>query len=262
MNGKIFAIITAFGCVACGPSTPPPPPIPEPFTSGEQLIEAMQNRYVGRWYNTLTFVQETTTFPANQDSVRAIWYEAALLPSRLRIDFDPIANGSGVVFARDTQYVFQRGQLARTIARANELLLLGFDVYFLDPAATSTWLRRLGFDLSRIRQDEWQGRQVYVVGAADASDMKTKQFWIDREHLFFVRLLQPTANNTRTQDIRFLNYRPLGRAWIAPLVEFYEDGRLVMREEYRNVRIDVALDSALFDPGRFMTARHWYDPNR
>ena len=42
----------------------------------------------------------------------------------------------------------------------------------------------------------------------------------------------------------------------------YEDGRLVMKEEYRSMRVDVALDSALFDPARFTAARHWFEVNR
>ena len=258
MNGKVFALIATAGIAACGPSTPPPPPIPEPYTSGDQLIEAMQNRYAGRWYRTLTFIQETTEFPAGAEPRNSIWYEAALLPSRLRIDFEPLEAGNGVLVRGDTQYVMQRGAVARRIPRANELLLLGFDVYFLEPSYTADWLRRLGFDLSRIRQDEWQGRPVYVVGTTDPADVETRQFWIDREHLLFVRLIQPTANQTRTIDIRFLNYERLARTWIAPLVEMYEDGRLVMREEYRHVRANVELDSALFDPARFQTARHWY----
>ena len=262
MNGKVFLIIAVLGTATCGRSTPPPPPVPEPFLSGEQLLEAMQNRYVGRWYRTLTFVQETTQFPPDAPERKSVWYEALQLPSRLRIDFDPIDQGNGVLVRGDTQYVMQRGSVVRRIPRANELLILGFDVYFLEPSVTAAWLRRLGFDLSRIRQDQWQGRPVYVVGAADASDQRSPQFWVDREHLLFVRLIQPVASSARTSDVRFLNYRTIGRTWIAPLVEIYEDGRLVMKEEYRQMRVDVPLDSALFDPARYTTARHWFEVNR
>ena len=152
----------------------------------------------------------------------------------------------------------QRGAVARVVPRTNELLLLGFDVYFLDPAVTSAWLRRIGFDMSRIRRDVWLGRDVYVVGASGAGDLRSKQFWIDRENLLFVRLLQPAADTTKTDDIRFLNYETIARAWIAPLVEFYRDGRLVFKEEYQHVRVNQPLDSTLFNPASFMTARHWY----
>lgn len=255
-------IAGAFACViisGCSSSAPPPPPIPEPYSSGDELIAAMQNRYAGRWYRTLTFVQATTTIAPDAPPETSIWYEAAWLPSKLRIDFDPLNAGNGALFIADSQYVVQRGNVVRRIQRANELLLLGFDVYWLDAAVTAGWLRRLGFDMTRIRRDTWRGRDVYVVGASGPDDLRSKQFWIDREHLLFVRLIQPSgADAARTDDIRFLNYEKIGRAWIAPVVEFYRDGRLFFKEEYRHIRIDQELDPALFDPASWSTARHWY----
>src|SRR5687767_119884 len=65
MNGKLFLIAAIITSGACARAVPPRAAVPEPYTSGQQLIEAMQNRYVGRWYRTLTFVQETTQFPPN-----------------------------------------------------------------------------------------------------------------------------------------------------------------------------------------------------
>jgi hypothetical protein len=262
MNGKLFLIAAVICNAACARTQPPRAAVSEPYVSGDRLLEAMQNRYAGRWYRTLTFVQETTQYPANAPEQKSTWYEAMQLPSLLRIDFDPIDQGNGVVIRGDTQFVMQRGAIARRIPRTNELLLLGFDVYFLQPAQTAEWLRRIGFDLSRIRLDNWQGREVYVVGASDAADLKSRQFWVDRENLLFVRLVQPAGNSERTSDIRFLNYQTLGRTWIAPLVEIYEDGRLVMKEEYRHMRVDIELDSTLFDPMRFKTSRHWYETRR
>jgi hypothetical protein len=205
----------------------------------------------------MTFVQTTTTFGADGAPKAATWYEAAQLPSRLRIDFDPLSAGNGVLIRADTQFVMQAGNLARTIVRTNELLLLGFDVYFLDPAATAAWLTRIGFDLSKIRKDTWQGHEVFVVGANGPADLQSRQFWVERERLVFVRLLQPSAGGGATDDIRFSNYESVGRAWIAPLVEIFHGDKLVFKEEYHEIRVDVPLDSALFDPARWSTARHW-----
>lgn len=258
MRASIAALCALISIAGCGPSTPPPAPIPEPFKSGEQLIEAMQNRYAGRWYRTITFVQKSTTVAPDGKESTSIWYEAALLPSRLRIDFDPIEAGNGVLVRADTQYTMQRGTVLRAVPRANELLLLGFDVYFLEPSFSAAWLRRLGFDLSKIRQDEWQGRPVYVVGAASAADQRSRQFWVDRENLLFVRLLEPARDSAQTDDIRFGQYEHIGRAWVAPLVEVYRNGRLVFKEEYQHIRIDQPLDAALFDPASWRTAQHWY----
>jgi len=44
---------------------------PQAPRTGEELIRAMHQRYAGRWYRTLTFVQ-TTTFP---DGRVQTWYE-------------------------------------------------------------------------------------------------------------------------------------------------------------------------------------------
>ncbi len=259
MKAAISIVVMAGALAGCAASKPPAVAFPEPFTSGAQLIEAMQSRYAGRWYRTITFVQTSTTIAADGSEQPAIWYEAALLPSRLRIDFDPLSAGNGALIRADTQYVMQRGALVRTVPRTNELLLLGFDVYFLEPSFTAAWLRRIGFDLARIRQDEWQGRQVYVVGATSPTDLKSKQFWIDREHLLFVRMLAPAARDgSQVDDIRFGKYQQIGRAWVAPLVEIYRNGKLVFKEEYQHIRVDQPLDVALFDPAQWSTARHWY----
>lgn len=259
MRTSIAVVIALIGVVGCKPNEPPSPPIPEPFTTGQQLIEAMQNRYAGRWYRTITFVQTSTAIAADGREENSNWYEAALLPSRLRIDYDPINAGNGVLVRADSQYVMQRGSVVRVISRANELLLLGFDVYFLEPSFTAAWLQRLGFDLSKIRQDVWEGRQVYVVGATSPTDLRSRQFWIDRENLVLLRLLEPARDSTKTDDIRFSKYERIGRAWVAPLVEIHRDGKVVWRETYRRIRIDQALDAAMFDPASWSTARHWYD---
>lgn len=258
MRTSIAVVIALVGVVGCKPNEPPSPPNPEPYRSGEQLIEAMQNRYAGHWYRTITFVQTYTAIAPDGKEQTSIWYEAALLPSRLRIDYDPIAAGNGVLVRADSQYVMQRGSVARVIPRANELLLLGFDVYFLEPSFTAAWLKRLGFDLTKIRQDVWEGRPVYVVGASSANDARSRQFWVDRENLVFVRLLEPARDSTQTDDVRFSNYERIGRAWVAPRVEIYHDGKVVWRENYQHIRIDSPLDVALFDPASWSTAKHWY----
>lgn len=258
MRAVRTAMIALIAATGCKPSAPPPPANPEPFTSGEQLIQSMQNRYAGRWYRTVTFVQTSTTIAPDGKASAAIWYEAALLPSRLRIDFDPLEAGNGALIRGDTQFVIQRGAVVRRVPRTNELLLLGFDVYFLDPALTAAWLRRVGFDLSRIRLDVWEGRSVYVVGAAAPSDLRSRQFWVDRQNMLFVRMISPARDTAQTEDVRFAGYEKIGRAWIAPVVEVYNNGKLTFKEQYQHIRIDLPLDTALFDPTQWRTARHWY----
>ena len=102
-----------------------------------------------------------------------------------------------------------------------------------------------------MRDGTWQGRPAYVVGA------KGRQFWVDRERLVFVRLLEPgQRDTTRTSDIRFNKYQPAGGAWISAEVAFLLDGRERWLEEYTEIRTGDALPDALFDPRRWATARH------
>src|SRR6478735_157960 len=58
-----------------------------PPRSGTELVQQMHDRYAGKWYNALTFVQ-TTTFP---DGRTETWYEAMTVPGKLRIDIAPVA---------------------------------------------------------------------------------------------------------------------------------------------------------------------------
>ena len=101
---------------------------------------------------------------------------------------------------------------------------------------------------------------MIVVGAR-AGDTHRKQFWIDAEHLYFVRTLEPAPrDSTKVQDVRFVNYRREGSAWVSPRVEIHTDGKLVFFEDYSDIRTDVALDDDLFEPSRWKTARHWITP--
>ena len=257
------AALLAFISLAACHSTPAPVSAPAPrrsavaYTNGEEVITAMRDRYAGLWYHTLTFRQKTSQLsPKGQWTVQT-WYEAMRLPGRLRIDFDPIKAGNGVLYAHDSQFVVSNGRVTRADAGINDLLLLGFDVYANTTARTATLLRRQGVDLSRVHMDTFEGRPMIVVGA-HAGDLHRKQFWIDAERLYFVRLLEPAPrDSTKLQDIRFVNYERRGDAWVSPRVELYLDGKLVFFEDYSDMNTDVPLDDALFDPARWRTAKHW-----
>jgi hypothetical protein len=221
-------------------------------TSGEQLLAAMHDRYAGKWYRTLTFRQATTQL-RNGAEQKATWYETMILPGRLRIDTD-LERGSGTLYANDSQYVVLDNRLRRGVAGHNPLLVLGFDVYGQPAERTGAVLRELGFPAGPVRTDTWDGRPVWVVGGAPG-DLHSHQYWIDRERLVFVRVIQPWPGDTsQTSDIRFNKYRPLGDGWIAPEVEALVDGKRILFEEYFDVRDDPRLPDALFDPRAWTSA--------
>src|SRR5215472_5774937 len=136
------------------------------------------------------------------------------------------------------------------------LLVLGFDVYKQDPQTTIDQVKGQGFDLSKLHEDTWQGQPVYVVGA-DKGDLKSKQFWIDKKRLLFVRIIEPNPRDaTKTADTRFVDYRKMDKGWVAAGVEMYVDGKEVFSEEYSDIQIGVKLNPAIFDPKQF-TSAHW-----
>jgi hypothetical protein len=222
------------------------------ITSGTRLIAAMHDRYADKWYRTLTFVQ-TTTLTRGGGPIVQTWYEAADLPGRLRIDTN-LGTKSGAMYARDSVYSFAGGKLVRADTGYNELLILGFDVYTQSPARTDAILRHLGVDLSAIHEGTWNGERVYVVGA-EPGDTVSKQFWVDRDRLLFVRLLEKTPRGYT--DFRFNKYERAAGGWIAAEVEQFVNGSRVLLEEYKDVRPNVPLSTAFFDPLQWATAPHW-----
>jgi hypothetical protein len=258
-----LSLVLASGChrgrgPAPAPAAPPPQAVSEPrFRTGEDVVDAMRDRYLGKWYTTLTFKQKTSRLLPNGNWNVQTWWEAMKLPGRLRIDFDPVSAGNGVLYARDSQFVVQNGRALRGDPGINPLLLLGFDVYFAPVARTVARLRREGIDMTRVHETTFQGKPMIVVGARKG-DFNRKQFWIDSERMVFVRMLEQTPRDTsKMQDIRFVNYERRGTAWIAPRVEIWTEGKLVFYEDYEDVRTNVTLDDALFDQSKWKTTKHW-----
>jgi hypothetical protein len=257
---------------ACTPRAPvgvvPPVPAPAPspgarppadINTAEDLIAAMYNRYGSKWYCNLTFVQKSTYLRPDSTTSRVeTWYEALVIPGRLRIDLGEPARGNGVLYRGDSAYSFQGGRMADRRKARNPLLILGFDVYGQPPARTLEQLRAEGINTAVFRADTLNGGHAFVVGAA-AGDSTSNQFWIDANRMLFLRLLM-TPQGRPTQDIRFEKYVQHDGGWVAEEVRMYSGGRLFFFEEYSNVRVNVRLNDDLFIPEKWTSARHWYQP--
>jgi len=225
--------------------------------TGEDLIAAMRKKYAKSWYKNATFKQVTTDFEKDGTRKVGVWYEAIAIPGRLRIDFDPVKDGNGILFADDKIYTFKNGKLESSRPLTHPLVLLAFDVYFLPVEQTVAKLKQLKFDLSTMREDTWQGRAVYVVGAKPG-DMHSPQFWIDKQRLYFVRMIRPVGKDgATTSETQFNNYQRLGGGWISPEVIFMIDGQTTTTEVYSEMRANVELDNRLFSPESWTAARHW-----
>ena len=222
----------------------------------EDLVQAMQKKYAKSWYRTATFAQKTTNHQPDGTTKVETWYEALSVPGSLRIDFTPIKDGNGILFTNNQIYSFKNGKVDTSRPFVHPLMVLGFDIYKLPMTSVMDLLKGLKFDLSVLREDTWQGRGVYVVGAKQG-DLHSAQFWIDQQQLYFVRMLRPTGKDgAQTQETQFNNYQRLGGGWMAPEVIFKVDGQIRTTEEYSELRANPALDSKLFDP-QYWTSVHW-----
>jgi hypothetical protein len=223
---------------------------------GTELLRAMRERYKTSWYRTLTFTQKSTTYKPDGTSSAETWYEAASIPGKLRIDIGPRESGNGYVFVDGDLSIVKDHKVTAKRHSVNMLLLLGFDVYRQDPEITAGVAKEEGYDLSKLHEDTWEGRAAYVVGA-EKGDVKSKQFWVAKDTLLFVRDIEPARGDAgKVEDIRFIHYQPLAGAWIAMGVEVYSDGKKVFSEDYSDIQANVKLDPAVFDPEKFDSA-HW-----
>jgi hypothetical protein len=224
--------------------------------NGDAVLRAMHDRYKTSWYDTLTFTQKSTTYNPDGTTKVETWYEAALLPGKLRIDIGPPTDGNGYVMVDGILTIVKDDKITGTKPRVNMLLVLGFDVYRQDPQTTIDVVRGQGYDLTKLREDTWQGRPVYVVGA-DKGDLQSRQFWVEKDTLLFVREMEPSRTDPKTvNDIRFTDYRNLAGGWVAARVEIHAGDKMVFSEEYSDIQANVKLDPAVFDPSQF-NSTHW-----
>jgi outer membrane lipoprotein-sorting protein len=227
--------------------------------SGSDLIAAMHKKYDGKWYKTLTFVQKTINYKADGTSESSIWYEALNAPGKLRIDFDPVDKGNGILFADGTLYSFKDGKLAGKRPFVHPLLVLGFDVYMQPVETTVAQLKGMNIDMSVVHQDQWQGKAVYVVGAKQG-DLKVPQFWVDKKDLLFVRMIDLTGKDKKNiAETQFNKYvKVKGGGWVSAEVQFFMDGKPRTTEQYSDIQTGMKLDAELWDPEKWMAVDKSY----
>lgn len=212
---------------------------------GGDVIEAMFSKYKGKWYKTLTFVQQTSFYKNGKLDREQTWYEAMDIKKGLVIKFDSISSGSGLLFKSDSQFVYKNNKLINKTRRVHELIVLGFSVYFDDPKVTLEKLKEAGYNLDVLKTEIENERKVYVVG-----DSENAQFWIDAETLLFTHLRKKQSDGT-VSEVAFKEYKKLGKGWLESEVIFYKNGEVTMREVYKDIRSPKKLPKNLFNQPNF-----------
>lgn len=257
----LAGLLTVSGCQifrrAPEPGLPPPSRQRVEINNAPELINAMRDRYDGKWYNTVTFVQNNTRYTTDGREEKSQWAEYLSVPGKLRIEFLPRRNRSGILFNNGRVYTFEGGTRIDTKRQIHPFVLLTGDVYVLPAAVTLRRLDSLRVNTTRFRQDRWDGRRVYIVGAAPG-DTISSQLWVDADRLLLVRWIETQGSGARrtASDTRLGGYKNVDGHAIPTEITVYRGGKPVFRQVYEDVRVNVPLSPSLFEPARWKTARH------
>jgi hypothetical protein len=218
------------------------------------VLQKMHDAYAGKWFKTLTFVQKTTIMAADGSERIETWFESYKTPGRLRIDTAPLKDFNGSLQLPDKVIVFRNGR-ANPRTGGNPFLPFVGDLYAQPVDATIAQLAAEHYDLSKTHTLDVAKRRTIVVGASSADDLTSSQFWVDAERLIVTRIIISTP--TVPLDIAMERYVSSGGGWVATRVTMRREGKIRQIEEYTDVKTNVALDDALFDPEQWSTAPHW-----
>jgi len=225
---------------------------------GRALLARMHDRYAGRWFRTLTFVQRTKQQRPDGTWQESTWYEAQRGP-RLRIDVGDPSAGNGALYTADSLYVVRAGKVVRTRAEGNPFLPLIVSVYLEPLDVTLAQLAPYKVDLSRIRVQDFDGKPTYVVGSTSPSDTTSPQIWVEKDRLIVTRFLMalfPTPDN-HVQDVRLENNVPAGDGWLATRIRMLDQGKAIQTEEYSDWRVNVPLPATFFQAEHWSEGPHW-----
>jgi hypothetical protein len=222
------------------------------LTSSSGLLKAMHDRYDGNYLKTISFLQNNTQYTTTGEEKKSQWYEHLEIPGKMRIAFLPATQKSGMVQVDDKVASFDNGIRVDFRRSVHPLLLLTSDVYVTPVAAVMRGLDSLKVDTEIMRNDEWEGDPVYVVGAK-AGDTISNQLWVDRDHLRLVRFIQSqkAGNRTTVSDIRVKGYKEIEGFEVPTEFLVVRNGRPFWREQYADVRVNEVFPAGTFDQARW-----------
>jgi hypothetical protein len=214
------------------------------------LVEAMIGRYKSKWFNQISFDQTTSFYKDGKVVKTESWQEIYKYPSKLLISYDKTGSGSGQLYRNDSVYFFENYQIVSSRRIIHDLLVLSMDIYHYTPEQAMSRIKNMGYNDKKFYTTTFNDRPVYVVGAENEKDF-SNQFWIDKEHLYFVKMIKQTEYGL--QEVEFNNYIEIdNNGWIEQEVVFKIDGEIYLIEKYYNIRIpDNEPDEKMFSPDAF-----------
>jgi hypothetical protein len=216
------------------------------------VLKKMHDRFAGKWYKTFSFNQTTEVYQNDSLKKTETWYENIQFPGNFRIDFGNPDSGNAVIFKNDSSYIFKTGKLVNVREDPNDLLFLLGGLYFYPFDQVPAKMTSFGYALDKFHEDSWKGESVYVIGAAKGED-SVNQIWIEKKNYSPVRMLK--FENKIKEEALFEDHVPLDGGFTETLVHFFVNDKLVQVEKYHDLRGNIEMNSAIFDPVHFTRLR-------
>lgn len=222
---------------------------------GEAVIKAAYAKYAGKWPTSFTYVQKTGL----SDGRKETWYHAVKLPGLMRVDVAPELTGRAMIYRSDSLYSYGARQLKTRSWWPNSILVLTGDLHVAPPAETIKRLRSFGFNLDITHEETVKGVRYIVVGARKG-DLKSKQFWLEKERMILMRLIEPNgADPLRPLEAQFTKYTKVGEGWMEGFVLITLGGEPTQYEERFEIKNNARIDPSIFIPGPYVAAG-WMGP--
>ena len=213
------------------------------------VLKKMYARFHNKWYSTFSFNQTTEIYRNDSMIHSETWFENIKFPGKFRIDFGDPDSANAVIFKDDSSYLFRRFQLVRIDANNDDLLFLLGGLYFYSFDSVMAKINSYGYDLDRFHEDVWKGQPVYVIGADNNTD-SVNQLWIEKENYSLLRMLK--YENGTKEEALFENHIKLGGGFTETLVRFYVNDKLIQVEKYHDLKCNLPINDAIFDPYKFV----------
>jgi hypothetical protein len=238
-------LLISFSMLIMASSMMPPP-------GSKEILKKMHDRYAGKWYKTFTFNQTTEIYRNDSLKRSETWYENIKFPGDFRIDFGNPDSGNAVIFKNDSSYLFRNGQKVNVRPDNDDLLFLLGGMYFYPFDEVTAKMKAFGYDLDKFHEDTWKGKAVYVIGAGEGEE-SVNQLWIEKEHYSPVRMIK--YEDKSKQEAYFEDHVKLGGGFTETLVHFFVNDKLIQVEKYHDLKGDVEINEAIFDPEHFVKLR-------
>lgn len=228
MKQKLLLILTGFLILLVSSCS-------NKIDSTEDMVDKIVEKYNGKWFKQITFSQ-TTTFYRNDSAIKTEkWVEEYSFPSQLIIKVDDRSGSKGQLYRNDSVYIFENNEVTFKSKSAHDIVILSLDIYNMSKDQIMSRLKELNYDINKFREDTYNGRKIYVIGA-DKGDLTSNQIWYDAENLLFLRMIKNTPQGL--QEVTFNDYINIeGQGWIEQEILFKVDGKLYLIEKYYDIKI-------------------------